>query len=195
MLCSRQDMKDFVLTTARCRLRRLSREDAPHVLSACQTPGFTDGMTWEPMETAEETYAFVDEALELWERDEKFVWTIERAIDGTFIGRVEVKRAHELPGSTWGLGYWIHPSQQDNGYATEAARKAIQFAFEELNADSIVSSHHDWNAASGRVLAKIGMKHTGFSEGRTMKNGKPVRAAEFWLDRADWQSASNVSSA
>jgi len=182
-------MSDHTLTTERLRLRRLSRGDAHHILSACKTPGFTDGMTWEPMDTEEETYVFTDEALDLWEKGEKFVWTIEDKENGDFIGRVEVKRAHELPGEAWGLGYWMHPSRHGKGYATEAAREAIRFTFETLNADSIVSSHADWNAASGRVLTKIGMKHTGFSEGRTMKNGKPVLAAEFWLDRVDWTPA------
>lgn len=180
-------MPDFTLTTERCRLRRLSHDDAPHVLSACQTPGFTDGMTWEPMKSIEETHAFTDEALRLWEKGEKFVWTVEDKSNGAFIGRVEVKKADELPGNIWGLGYWMHPHQHGKGYATEAAQAAIKFAFEELKADSIVSSHHDWNSASGRVLSKIGMTHTGFSEGRTMKNGKPVRSAEFWLDRKDWR--------
>lgn len=179
-------MTDYTLTTERCRLRRLSRADAQHVLSACKTPGFTDGMTWEPMETEEETHVFTDDAIKQWEQSEKFVWTIEDKNDGTFIGRVEVKRAPELPGNTWALGYWIHPSQQGKGYATETAREAVRFAFEEMKADSIVSSHADWNEASGNVMTKIGMKHTGFSEDRIKKNGKPVRAAEFWLDRKDW---------
>ena len=30
---------------------------------------------------------------------------------------------------------------------------------------------------------------TGFSEGRTKKNGKPVRAAEYWLDKSDWEAS------
>lgn len=179
-------MADHILTTKRLRLRRLSRDDAPYVISACKTPGFTDGMTWEPMDTTEETYVFTDEAIRLWNEGTKFVWTIEDKNDGTFIGRVEVEIDPDLPGKTWGLGYWIHPSQQGKGYATEATHAVIRFAFEILHADSIVSSHHDWNETSGRVLTKVGMKHTGFSEGRTMKNGKPVRAAEFWLDREDW---------
>ena len=179
-------MKDHTLLTDHLRLRRLSRDDAPYVLSACKTPGFTDGMTWEPMETIEETHVFTDKALQLWEKGAQYVWTIENKDNGTFIGRVEVKIAPELPSKTWGLGYWIHPTQQGKGYATEAAKEAIRFAFKELGANSIVSSHHDWNDASGRVLTKIGMKHTGFSEGRVSKNGKPVRSTEFWLDRKDW---------
>ena len=76
------EMNDCTLTTERCRLRRLSRDDAQHVLSACQTPGFTDGMTWEPVQSIEETYLFTDEAILLWEKGEKFVWTIEEKDSG-----------------------------------------------------------------------------------------------------------------
>lgn len=180
-------MEGHTLSTARCRLRALTREDGHHVVSACATPGFTDGMTWDPVTTFEDTFAFTDEALASWEKGEKFVWTVEDARDGSFIGRVDVRPAPELPGNVWGLGYWIHPTKQGNGYATEAAAEALRFAFDVLHADAIVSSHHDWNLASGRVLSKIGMRHTGFSEGRTTKNGKPVRAAEYWLDRGDWR--------
>ena len=181
-------MYDSPLLTARCRLRKLSHADAPHIVSACSVPGFTDGMTWEPVKSEEETHAFTDESLQMWERNERFVWTIEGKDNSEFIGRVEVRKAPELSGNVWGLGYWIHPTQQGKGYATETAKEAIRFVFGTLHADAIVSSHHDWNDASGKVLHKIGMKHTGFSEGRTMKHGKPVRAAEFWLDRKDWNS-------
>lgn len=179
-------MHDYILTTERLHLRRLSRDDAPYVLSACQTPGFNDGMTWEPVHTIEETHIFTDYANDLWDKGEKFVWTIEDKNTASFIGRIELGRDDNLGDGIWGLGYWIHPTQQGKGYATEATYEAIRFAFETLHADSIVSSHHDWNEASGRVLTKVGMKHTGFSEGRTMKKGKPVRSAEYWLDRTDW---------
>lgn len=176
------------LTTDRCVLRKLSRDDAPHVWSAAHTPGFTDGMTWDPPENEDEMHAFTDAKLQEWDAGDRYVWSIFSLADGEFIGRIELNAARELPGAVWGLGYWIHPSQQKKGYATEASREAIRFAFDELGADAIVSSHADWNHASGNVLAKAGMKHTGFTEGRVFKHGKPVRSAEFWLDRKDWVS-------
>lgn len=181
-------MEDHQLITERCRIRRLSHKDDEHVWTAAHSPGFTDGMTWEPPATHEEMDAFTDEALQLWDAGQKFVWTIEDKDTGAFIGRIEVCKDTKIPGNVWGLGYWIFPSEQGKGYATEAGRAVLQFAFETLHADAIVSGHHDWNAASGRVLTKIGMKHTGFAEGRTMKRGKPVRSSEFWLDRKDWDS-------
>lgn len=181
-------MADHILITERCVLRKLSRDDAEHVMTAAATPGFTDAMTWDPPAHIDEVHAFTDMKLAEWEAGERFVWSIFEKDGEAFIGRVETHKAKELPGNTWGLGYWIHPAQQGNGYATEAARAAITFAFQALKADSIVSSHVDWNAASGNVLKKIGMKHTGFSEDRVKKHGEPQRMAEFWLDRSEWNS-------
>lgn len=180
-------MSDVTLTTDRCRLRKLSRDDAPHVWSAAHAPGFTDGMSWEPPKNEEEMHLYTDEMLRAWEEGTKFVWTVEEKETGAFIGRMETKRATELPGNVWTLGYWIHPSQQGKGYATECARAVVRFAFEDMYADAIVTSHLDWNDKSGNVLRKLGMKHTGFSESRVLKNGSPQRAAEFWLDRKDWK--------
>ncbi len=179
-------MPEFTLTTARCTLRRLSREDIPHIWEAAHTPGFTDGMSWDAPQSEEEMHAFTDGALKDWEVGEKYIWTIEDKDDTHFIGRIELKRDRKHPGNTWGLGYFIHPKEQNKGYATEASVEVLRFAFEALEADAILSSHHDWNIASGSVLRKIGMNHTGFSEGRSFKKGKPVRHAEFRLSRQEW---------
>lgn len=181
-------MADHILTTERCVLRKLSRDDAEHVWSAAHTPGFTDGMTWEPPKDMDELHAFTDAKLVEWDAGERYVWSIFTKDGDAFVGRVETKHAKEIPGNVWTLGYWIHPSQQGKGYATEASKEVVRFAFETMGADSIVTSHADWNQASGNVLRKVGMKHTGFTEGRVSKNGKPVRAAEFWLDRAEWNA-------
>lgn len=179
-------MKDYRLATGRLVLRKLSREDGDHVWSAAHTPGFTDPIVWNPPKDHDELHEFTDEALKDWDKGTRFVWTIEDK-EGAFVGRIETLHAAELPGNVWGIGYWIHPTQQKKGYATEAAKEVIRFCFEEMKADSIVSSHVDGNDASGNVLKKLGMKHTGFSDDRSIKNGKPRRMAEFWLDRKEWR--------
>lgn len=177
-------MPEYRLTTERLVLRKISREDVDYVWSAAHTPGFLDGMTWDAPKDHEEIHSYTDMVLADWDAGTKYPFTIEDK-EGAFIGRIEVAFHPEL-GKTWGLGYWIHPTQQGHGYATEAAKEVVRFTFEELKADSIVSSHAVWNEASGKVLRKIGMKHTGFSDDRSIKNGVPRRMAEFWLDRKDW---------
>jgi ribosomal-protein-alanine N-acetyltransferase len=50
------------------------------------------------------------------------------------------------------------------GLATEAARAALRYAFEELRLTEIIALVRPENTASARVLKKIGMRHTGRQE-------------------------------
>lgn len=68
------------------------------------------------------------------------------------------------------LGYWITPDEQGRGYATEAARALLSLA-RALGHGRVVAHHYVDNAASGRVLEKVGFRRTGrvaerFSRGR-----------------------------
>jgi len=58
------------------------------------------------------------------------------------------------------LGYWIAPAEQGRGYATEAARAVLGLA-RSLGHSRVVASHYIDNAASGRVLEKVGFARTG----------------------------------
>ena len=58
------------------------------------------------------------------------------------------------------LGYWLRRSAWGKGYATEAGRLALGFAFDELELDVVEAGHFADNAASGRVLQKLGFTYT-----------------------------------
>lgn len=68
------------------------------------------------------------------------------------------------------LGYWLRRSAWGQGYATEAARLALGFAFGELGLAQVEAGHFADNPASGRVLQKLGFVYTGdvprFSQAR-----------------------------
>ena len=59
------------------------------------------------------------------------------------------------------LGYSILPAFQGRGYATEAARALIAWAFAQPRVRRIVANCLADNAASIRVLEKAGMRRTG----------------------------------
>ena len=59
------------------------------------------------------------------------------------------------------IGYWIGASYWGNGYATEAARAMVGYAFGELCLHRVQARHFIRNPASGRVLQKVGMKLEG----------------------------------
>ncbi len=59
------------------------------------------------------------------------------------------------------IGYWLAEPFWGRGFATEAARRVVAFAFDDLRLDRLVSGHFADNPASGRVLQKCGFRYTG----------------------------------
>ena len=58
------------------------------------------------------------------------------------------------------LGYWFVPQAQGQGYATEAAKAALQWYFSRTT-ESILAGYFIGNAPSARVLEKLGFTQTG----------------------------------
>jgi RimJ/RimL family protein N-acetyltransferase len=56
------------------------------------------------------------------------------------------------------LGFAFHPAHHGKGYATEASRPLLEFAFETLGLHRVVGRLEPRNAGSARVLEKLGMR-------------------------------------
>ena len=58
----------------------------------------------------------------------------------------------------FGLFYAISPSHQRQGYASEAARALVDYAFQQLDLQRIIATTHFENAASIGVMRRLGMR-------------------------------------
>lgn len=56
------------------------------------------------------------------------------------------------------IGYIVHPDHQGHGYATEACWAILRLAFDDLKLHRVVGHLEARNAASARVLEKLGMR-------------------------------------
>jgi RimJ/RimL family protein N-acetyltransferase len=56
------------------------------------------------------------------------------------------------------LGFVVHPGHQGNGYATEASRPLLDFAFGPLRLHRVIGRLEARNVGSARVLEKLGMR-------------------------------------
>jgi RimJ/RimL family protein N-acetyltransferase len=56
------------------------------------------------------------------------------------------------------LGFAFDPAEQGRGYATEAARAFLHVAFEDFGFHRVIGRAEARNAASARVLEKLGMR-------------------------------------
>jgi ribosomal-protein-alanine N-acetyltransferase len=84
------------------------------------------------------------------------------------------------------FGYWIGVPFWGNGFATEAARAVVTFGFQTLALHRIYAFHFAENAASGRVLEKIGMRHEGRSREHIKKWDRFVDLECYGLLKAEF---------
>lgn len=172
---------DFELTTPRCRLRAPAQADIPHIFSASRHAGFNDGMQWDPPDSEDELTKRYEENLAAWQSGHSFTFSIEAKSDGTFLGRIAIRRTPDR--SVWNMGFWLHPSQQGNGFMTEAAQAIVAFGFERLGAKAIEACHATWNVRSRRVLERIGMSETKFVPQGFLKRSEWVPEYRMRIDR------------
>ena len=170
------------ILTARCRLRCPDESDIPHIWSASQTPNFNDGLRWEPPSNIAEMKGPFRRALQSWASGSEYSWTIESRENHDFIGWISIRRESE--DGEWSIGFWVHPTQQGQGFATECASSVLEFGFSRLRAKVITSAHATWNTASGRVLRRIGMKYV-----RT--NPRAFKKNQQWVEEFEYEARSD----
>lgn len=179
----------YRIKTERCILRCVSSQDIPYVFSATQFLGFNNGMPWEPPQFIEELHEYLQQSLQSWESDSAYTFTIECASTSTFIGRISIRKNHELA-RIWNLGFWTHPEHQNQDYMTEAAQAIIKFSFTLLAADRIEAYHALWNRSSEKVLKKIGMQFLRYIPEGFQKRDQWVEVNFLAIERKDWQTSS-----
>lgn len=59
------------------------------------------------------------------------------------------------------IGWRLHPEFWRQGLASEAAQRMAAFAFERFSAHELIATCHPNNAASIRVMARLGMQFRG----------------------------------
>ena len=59
------------------------------------------------------------------------------------------------------IGWRLKKSAWGKGYATEGAKKCLEFAFNELNLNNVISTCTEKNYKSENVMKKIGMEKIG----------------------------------
>jgi RimJ/RimL family protein N-acetyltransferase len=81
-------------------------------------------------------------------------WTVVEKVSGQVIGRVGLWNPEGWPGIE--LGWIIRRSRWGHGFATEAAKAALQWTWDKVDTDHIISIIQPDRVRSIRVAEKIG---------------------------------------
>ncbi len=111
--------------------------------------------------------------------DGQYFFSITRAADGLFMGGIGL----HLEETGYEFGYWLGKPFWGYGYASEAARSLVRFAFEKLDAPSVWAGWFHDNPASGNVLMKLGARHNGSRMRDCLARGHKVLCHEMLLTR------------
>ena len=108
------------------------------------------------------------------------LWAVEEKESGRLVGRVGFFNPEGWPG--FELGWVLGREFWGRGFATEAARRALEFAFEVLGREHVISLIRPDNVASVRVAERLGER----LEGRTELFG--AEALVYGISRDVWSA-------
>jgi RimJ/RimL family protein N-acetyltransferase len=110
-----------------------------------------------------ESYGDVGAMVDQWRRIGFGHWAVVLKESGETIGRTGAKQHAD-----WPLGPdncevgWLYAREAwGKGYATEGARAALRFMFEQARREEVISIAHPRNRASHRVMERIGLARAG----------------------------------
>jgi ribosomal-protein-alanine N-acetyltransferase len=148
------------LITPRLKLREFVEEDYSALREMDSRP---EMYTYErelpgEAETRKALDEYIANQLEVQRTTYRFAITVPP--QDAAIGLLKLSRQWEAI-HEWEVGWAIQMHEWGKGYATEAAGQVIDWAFKVLNVHRIVAFCHVDNAASVRVMEKLGMHQDG----------------------------------
>ena len=85
------------------------------------------------------------------------------------------------------LGWVLDPARTGQGYATEAVRELIRYSFEELGVRRVVASSFLDNAASWRLMERLGMRRELHAVGDALhRSGRWLDTVGYALLAEEW---------
>ena len=87
------------------------------------------------------------------------------------------------------IGYIVHPDHHGNGYATEMARPLLRIAFDDLGLHRVTGVLDARNAASARVLEKLGMRREGHLVENDFVKGEWQSELIYAILATEWRAA------
>ncbi len=162
-----------VLFTERLMLRKMERFDADDMFEYASLPKTTEYLLWEPHPDIAYTRKYLALVGGQYKSCQFYDWAICLKDSSKMIGTCGYTKL-DVKNMCGEIGYVINPKYHGSGYAAEAAKKVIEFGFEELALQRIEARYMVDNTASRRVMDKLKMKFEGIHRNAVQIRGKFV---------------------
>jgi RimJ/RimL family protein N-acetyltransferase len=180
------------LSTARLRLRPFDDADSAALFamhSSAHVLRYWDAPPWTERERAER---FLAACRTMAEDSTGVRLAVDRVADTVLLGWCSFTRWNPDHRSA-SLGYCFSDAAWGHGYATEAARALLGWAFETLDLHRVQAETDTRNAASARVLEKLGFVREGTLREDCVVNGDVSDSWVYGILRREWTPLSEMN--
>ncbi|MFD0617844.1 GNAT family N-acetyltransferase [Paenibacillus sp. GCM10027629] len=116
----------------------------------------------------------------------RYSFLLCQKFDSIPVGRVSIKlNWSEI--REWEIGWALYPDYWKRGYATEAVKILIDFAFKNLNAHRIVAYCNAENGLSEKVMIRSGMVREGILRETKLCNQKWCNELIYSILESEWR--------
>ena len=147
------------IETERLRLRAFRNEDLDAYAAMCADPEVMRYLGTGATLSRADTWRSMAGFLGHWALRGHGMWALEEKATGTLVGRAGFLEPEGWPG--FELGWTLGRPHWGRGFATEAARRALDYAFHELDRDRVISLIRPANTSSMRVAERLGEARAG----------------------------------
>jgi ribosomal-protein-alanine N-acetyltransferase len=145
----------MILRTARLRLRELTADDAPFMLTLLNDPAFIQYIGDRGVRTVPEAVAYIDRGPRASYAQHGFgLWLVELTDGDTPIGICGILKRDVLPEPD--IGFAFLPGYRSLGYAFEAASAVRDLARDVLKIPRLLAIVSPANTSSIRLLERLG---------------------------------------
>ncbi len=152
---------EYVLETARVKIRKLTLSDAAFITELLNSPGWLQFIGDKHVKTEEQAKNYlVDGPLKSYAENGYGLYLVEQKAGNRAIGMCGIIKRVGL--NSPDIGFAFLPEYNGYGYASESAGAVMGYAKNELKLVNICAIVVPGNARSIRLLEKIGLKFNQF---------------------------------
>ena len=182
----------YPIETERLLLRPLGQEDLEEMYSIQSREDVARYLYWEPR-TRDEVADFIATSSSTLENEgEKLRLAVVRRDTGAVIGEVVLIWQSEQH-MTGEVGFTFHPDHHGRGFAGEAARELLRLGFEGLGLHRIIGRCDDRNAASAKVMERLGMRREAHFLANEFIKGEWQGEFDYAMLRSEWEAQQGES--
>ena len=175
-----------VLDTERLRLRPVRRTDAEAILQVFGDDAAMRFWSHEPLADLDAAHGYIDRMVAGFASRTLFQWVVaDRETDG-LLGTVTVYQ-WDHANHRAEVGFMLGRAHWGRGFAQEAVRAVLRFAFEAMDLHRVEADTHPGNAASLRLLERLGFRREGLLRQRFLIDGSASDSEIFGLLQEEWR--------